>query len=127
MEGYNGLMASTASAASGPISGGTYISHGGSAISVPIGIIIGNQNIAVPTDTAASVPVPWRPATRLSTKPIMPVAKWPAASGAARRAVRASSWRIEGREIGGLGEDMRVKKAGRHGADREWPAILRGQ
>ncbi len=34
MEGYNGLMASTASAASGPISGGTYISHGGSAISV---------------------------------------------------------------------------------------------
>ena len=34
MEGYNGLMTSTASAASGPISGGTYISHGGSAISV---------------------------------------------------------------------------------------------
>ena len=82
---------------------------GGSAISVPIGIIIGSQNIAVPTDTAASVAVPWRPATRLSTSPIIPVATCPAASGAARRAVRASSWRIEGRETGFAEALMRVR------------------
>ena len=41
--------------------------------------------------------------------PIIPVATCPAASGAARRAVRASSWRIEGRETGFAEALMRVR------------------
>src|SRR5690606_9343791 len=76
---------------------------GGSAISVPIGTIIGSQNMAVPTATPASVLVPWRPAITLSTKPIRPVARWPATSGAASTAVVRTSPR---KRAGGAGGDM---------------------
>src|SRR5690606_26889504 len=65
-------------------------------ISVPIGTIIGSQNMAVPTATPASVLVPWRPAMTLSTKPISPVARWPATSGAASTAVVRTSLRKRG-------------------------------
>ena len=64
---------------------------GGSAISVPIGTIIGSQNSAVPTATAARVVVPWWPATTASTKPTNPCDRCPAASGAAKRALRRTS------------------------------------
>ena len=69
---------------------------GGKAISTPIGSIIGNQNSAVPTATAARVAVPWWPATTASTKPTSPCDRCPAANGAARRAVRATSSRKRG-------------------------------
>src|SRR5690606_20577440 len=64
---------------------------GGSDSSVPIGTIIGSQNSAVPTATAARVSVPWWPAMALSTKPIRPVDRCPATSGAARIAVVRTS------------------------------------
>ena len=70
---------------------------GGSDISVPIGIIIGSQNSAVPIDTAASVAVLWWPAMTLSTKPIRPEATWPATSGAASTAVVRTSLAKRGR------------------------------
>src|SRR5690606_15565708 len=76
---------------------------GGSAISVPIGTSITSQNRAVPTATPARVLVPWRPAITLSTKPISPVARWPATSGAASAAVERTSPR---RRAGGAGGDM---------------------
>ena len=57
------------------------------------GTIIGSQNSAVPTATAASVVVPCWPAIELSTKPISPVETWPATSGAASVAVRRISLR----------------------------------
>src|SRR5690606_29989602 len=51
----------------------------------------GSQNNAVPTETAASVAVPWWPAITLSTKPISPVERWPSTSGPARIPVRRTS------------------------------------
>src|SRR5690606_38837572 len=78
---------------------------GGSDISVPIGTIIGSQNSAVPTDTAASVAVPWWPAMTASTKPINPVATWPSTSGPASTPVRRTSCdrRADGKAAAGAG------------------------
>ena len=75
---------------------------GGNDISVPIGTIIGSQNSAVPTATAASVSVPWWPAITLSTKPISPVDRWPNTSGAASTPVRRTS----APRRGGVGASM---------------------
>ena len=94
---------------------------GGTAISVPIGIMIGSQNIAVPTDTAASVAVPWRPAITLSTRPIRPVATWPATSGAASTAVVRTSLRKGAR---GEGEGM---DGSDHGCGRAGKALAPGR
>ncbi len=78
---------------------------GGNAISVPIGTIIGSQNSAVPTATAASVVVPWWPAITLSTKPISPVDRWPATSGPDSHAVVRTSLDRRGRGTRAAGTD----------------------
>ena len=86
----------------------------GTAISVPIGTSNGSQNSAVPTDTAASVAVPWWPAMTASTRPISPVETWPATSGAASRALLRSSSRKRG-----VGDsDMTAPEAGDAGMGR---------
>src|SRR5690606_223137 len=99
--------------------------EGGNAISVPIGTIIGSQNIAVPTATAASVLVPWRPAMTLSTKPIRPVAKWPATSGAARTAVARTSRRKRARSANrGMRREGKRIAGSRNG---RWRQMRRGR
>jgi len=85
---------------------------GGSAISVPIGSIIGSQNSAVPTATAASVVVPWRPATTVSTNATSPCDRWPAANGAARRALWRTSSAKRGLSALGFMAGPGVRRAG---------------
>src|SRR4249919_128279 len=93
---------------------------GGKAISVPIGTIIGSQNNAVPTATAASVRVPWWPAITLSTKPIRPVDRWPSTSGAASVALVRSSRAKRG---GVGGEAMRKSLIRKGQARSRWRRV----
>ena len=97
-----------------------------SAMSVPIGTIIGSHSSAVPTVTEASVRVPWWPAMTLSTKLIRPVDTWPSTSGRASVAVARSSRPKRGADSEGMQRHLARAAAVRSGTGTGLlrPAIL---